>query len=142
MSTLAQCLTASQGILKNVGGIVAAYKLLPENAPTDVRLPAAVQTPVRGDLSYTPSLRQLVHRWRLDILVDRAGDMQGDLSAAIAFVEPIVAAYEANTTLGLSGVFDARPESYEVVQVQHWQQSFMAVRFVITCKVKTGVTVS
>jgi hypothetical protein len=142
MTTLLECLTASQTILKNVSGIVAAYRLLPENAPTDVRLPAAVQLPLRGDLSYTPSLRQLVHRWRLDVLVDRAGDMQGDLAAAVAFVEPIVAAYEANTTLGLAGVFDARPEAYEVVQVQHWQQSFLAVRFTVACKVKTGVTVS
>lgn len=135
-------MTASQTILRGVSGIQAAYRLLPENAPTDVRLPAAVQMPLTGVLSYTPSLRVLSHRWRVDILVDRAGDMQGDLAAAVAFVEPVIAAYEAQTSLGLPGVFDARPESYEVVQVQHWQQSFMAVRFTLSCKVKTGVTIN
>ena len=135
-------MTASQTILRNVSGIQAAYRLLPENAPTDVRLPAAVQLPLTGELSYTPSLRVLLHRWRVDILVDRAGDMQGDLGAALAFVEPVIAAYEANTTLGLSGVFDARPVAYEIVQVQHWQQSFLAVRFTVSCKVKTGVTIN
>lgn len=142
MTTLLQCLTASQTILDGVAGITAVYRLLPENAPTDVRLPAAVQMPLRGDLGYTPSLRILTHRWRVDVLVDRAGDIQGDLAAAIAFVEPVVAAYEANTTMGLAGVFDARPESYEIVQVQHWQTTFLAVRFSLACKVKTGVAIN
>ena len=142
MSTLLQCLTASQTVLDSVSGIVAVYRLLPENAPTDVRLPAAVQMPLRGDLGYTPSLRVLSHRWRVDVLVDRAGDLQGDIAAAVAFVEPVIAAYEANTTLGLSGVFDARPESYEIVQIQHWQTTFLAVRFTVACKVKTGVAIS
>jgi hypothetical protein len=139
MATLTQVLAGSQAALDTVAGIVAAYRLLPENAPADTRLPAAVQTPLSGDVGYTAGLRVVTHRWRVDVLVDRDGDMQGNLGAAIALIEPVLAAYEANTTVGLANVYDARPIGYEIVTVAHWQQTYVAVRFTCTAKVKLGV---
>ena len=142
MATLTQILAGSQAVLDTVAPIVAAYRLLPENAPGDGRLPAAVQTPLAGEVAYTGGLRIVTHRWRVDVLVDRAGDMQTESAAAIALIEPVLAAYEANTTLGVAGCYDARPTGYELVLVQHWQQAYLAVRFTLSAKSKLGVSMN
>jgi hypothetical protein len=139
MATLAQILAGSQAVLDTVPGLVAVYRYLPEMAPGDGRLPAAVQAPLAGDVAYTGGLRVVTHRWRVDVLVDRAGDMQTEYGAAAALVEPVLAAFEANTTLGVAGCYDARPTGYELVLVQHWQQAYLAVRFAMSAKSKLGV---
>jgi len=142
MATLARILAGSQALLATVPGIVAAYRLLPEVAPADARLPAAVQTPLAGEVGYAASLRVVTHRWRVDLLVDRAGDLQTEYGAAIGLVEPVLAAYEANTTLGIDGCFDARPVGYEFVLVNHWQQTYLSLRFAMAAKSKSGVAMA
>jgi hypothetical protein len=142
MATLAQILAGSQTVLDGVTGITTVYRSLPENAPADARLPAAVQQPLSGDVGYAASLRIVTHRWRVDVLVDRAGDIQTETGAAIALIEPVLAAFEANTTLGIAGCYDARPEGYEVVLVNHWQQAYLSLRFTMAAKSKTGVAMA
>ena len=142
MATLAQILAGSPGALDTVPGIVAVYRLLPEVAPSDSRLPAAVQTPLAGEVGYAASLRIVTHRWRVDVLVDRAGDLQTEYGAAVGLIEPVLAAYEANTTLGIVGCYDARPVGYEFVLVTHWQQAYLSLRFTMAAKSKAGVTMA
>lgn len=142
--SLAAILEASRDVVKTVTGITSAYVLLPEKAPDNAKLPCAIQEIVEGDVVWAVSQEHLTHRWYLDILVSRAGDMQAETANKITFVPLVIAAYRTQMALGLgaSGVRNCRPLRYESVQLSIFDATYNAIRFHMQCEEKYGVTLA
>lgn len=142
--SLLDVLAGSRDVVAGVTGIESAYKLLPEKAPDSTQLPAAIQSAVDGDVMWATSQEHIVHRWYLDILVSRDGDMQAEQTETLALLPDVVAAYRTNMALGLGaqGVRNCRPLRYEVLQVAIFQTTYNAVRLHMQAEEKYGVTLS
>jgi hypothetical protein len=142
--SLAAVLEASRDVVKAVSGITSAYVLLPEKAPPAAVLPCAIQEVVEGDVVWAVSQEHITHRWYLDILTSRAGDMQTETASKIAFIPLVIAAYRTQMALGLgaAGVRNCRPLRYESVQLAIFDATYNAVRFHMQCEEKYGVTLA
>lgn len=141
-------LLAAAAVVEDVTGIVAVYDRAGEIPADDDALPAVLQHVAAPDLEpagieYLTGQRVIWHRWYLDVLVDRGGDLYAEQVAAFPFVERIISAFQANIHLGQPAIV-ARclPQSYQLVVLTAGEQSFLAVRFLMECRTKTGTSYS
>lgn len=135
-------LDASRAIAAGVSGIVVAYQTVPEKPPEADQLPAVIQEPIAGDIAWTVSQEVIDHRWYIDVLVKRDGDLQAEYEAILEYLTPMVAAYRAETTLGLSGVMAVHPANYQVLLLSVLQASYCALRIEMHAREKYAVSLS
>lgn len=84
-----------------VAGITSAYRGIPEKAPVDAKLPAALVylDPDRNGAIVHGGIEVWIYPVRVDILVKRAGDIMGEEAAAIPYLEAFVTALRGQTNL-------------------------------------------
>jgi len=139
---LLDLLEAAQVVAKGVSGIQTAYRLIPEKPPTGAMLPAVIQTPVDGDIAWVGGLEIWTHRWNLDVLVARAGDVQGEYAAVLPYLASMVAAFRTNSTLGLATVYACQPVRYEVLALSAFGETYAGIRLSMTAKEKFAASFS
>lgn len=93
-------------------GIVSAYKGIPENAPDDDKLPAclAYLDYERPGTLVLGNLEEWGYPVRVDLLVKRAGNIQGEEQQAIPLLEAYLAELRNHATLGGEGYIVADSE--------------------------------
>lgn len=141
-------LLAAAAVVEDVTGIVAVYDRAGEIPADDDALPAAIQSVAAPDLEagrfeYLTGHQVVWHYWYLDVLIDRAGDIYAEQTAAFPFVERVTTAFRSNIHLGQPAIV-ARclPQSYQVIVLSAGEQSFLTVRFLMECKTKTSASYS
>jgi hypothetical protein len=87
--------------------VVTTHRGWPELPPEGAELPAAVVSidTLREGRVVMGSLEEWGYPVRIDVLIARAGDKQGEEDVAFPFVEAIVAELRRNVTLGGHGAF-------------------------------------
>jgi hypothetical protein len=94
-------------LMAAIPAIATAHHGWPELPPQGAELPAAVVSidTLREGRVVMGSLEEWGYPVRIDILIARAGDKQGEEDGAFPFVEAIVAELRRNVTLGGHGAF-------------------------------------
>lgn len=139
---LMDILDAARLVNAGIAGITTAYQTVPERPPEDDDLPSIIQEPVAGDVTWLVSQERIDHRWYIDVLVKRDGDLQAEYEALIGYLTPVIAAYRSQQNLGLSNVYAVEPVSYTVLTLSVLQASYCALRIEMHAREKYAVTLS
>jgi hypothetical protein len=120
-------------IVFTADGINSAYTNIPENAPTGLKLPAAlcrIDPERRGqiDLGNEEVWR---HPIQIDVLVDRAGDIANELATVQPFIVAVVAALRGNASILGIGALVASAE-YRIGQLALWQEVYWGASLFIS----------
>lgn len=120
--------------------LTAVYEHPPQAPIPNGQLPAAFQRPDTGTVDYTGSQRVVVHSFHVIVLVARTADLPQDYSAAMPLLEPILAVYEADTSLSTATYYDARVVDYDVGPVTYLDAHYVAIALTVQVKEKTAVS--
>lgn len=130
-------LDAARARCAGVAGIETAYRLTPEDPPTQDLLPAVIQEAGTIALDYTASQEVRQYDWVIHILYQRAGDIQAEAENLLPLVEDVLVAFRGQTHAGMTNLYELRPtEVSKPGPIGFLTETYFGVQLTMTAKEK------
>lgn len=122
--------------------LTSVYEHPPQAPIPNGKLPAVFQRPDTGLVEYGATLRVVTHRYHVIALVARTEELPTDYSAAMPLLEPLLAAFEADTSFGTATYYGAQVLDYDIGPVTYLDAHYVAIALTVEVKEKTAVAMS